>query len=220
MKAVDLLLTAATFIAFVLAVYLFSSDPVLSGSVNWAEDRAPEGKASAKPADIKQNTGAVSSLPVPISAPAQGLAINYPPATQWKYIVIHNSGTRQGNAKMFDTYHRNEKGMKDGLAYHFVIGNGKKSKDGGIEVGKRWDRQIAGAHCYDSRMNCESVGICLVGDFNESKPTARQMESLLKLIADLQTQYRIPKANILLHKEVDKRQTDCPGRKFPANKIR
>jgi len=214
MKAVDLLLTVATFIAFVLAVYLFSSDPILSNSVNWAEDRVSEDKTPAKsePAGKKQNITAVSNTPAPISAPAV--------STQWKYIVIHHSETKQGNARIFDNYHRNEKGMKDGLAYHFVIGNGTKSKDGEIETGQRWARQIAGAHCYDKKMNRESIGICLVGNFNDSKPTARQMESLLKLSSDLQKQYRIPKANILLHKEVDKRQTDCPGKKFPATKIR
>ena len=215
------MLTAATFITFVLAVYLFSSDPVLSNSVNWAEDRpTAESQTKDKPKGSPQNTTAVSNTSVPLSASANAPAIKYPPATRWKYIVIHHSATKQGNAKIFDNYHRNEKGMKDGLAYHFVVGNGAKSKDGQVETGQRWARQMAGAHCYDNRMNQESVGICLVGNFDESRPTAKQMDALLKLISDLQKQYRIPKANILLHKEVDKQQTNCPGKKFPANKIR
>ena len=221
MKAVDLLLTAATFITFVLAVYLFSSDPVLSNSVNWAEDRPiAESQPKEKSKSSPQNTAAVSNTSAPLSASAQAPAIKYPPATRWKYIVIHHSATKQGNAAIFDNYHRNEKGMRDGLAYHFVIGNGAKSKDGQVETGRRWEKQISGAHCYDNRMNQESVGICLVGNFDQSKPTAKQMEALLKLISDLQKQYRIPKSNILLHKEVDKKQTNCPGKNFPANKIR
>ena len=228
MKAVDLLLTAATFITFVLAVYLFSSDPVLSSSVNWAEDRPtaesqadqPAGRPKDKSSSNPQNTAAGLNTSAPLSASAGALAIKYPPATRWKYIVIHHSATKQGNAAIFDNYHRGEKGMRDGLAYHFVIGNGAKSKDGQVEAGQRWARQIAGAHCYDNKMNQESVGICLVGNFDQSKPTAKQMDALIKLIADLQKQYRIPKSNILLHKEVDKRQTNCPGKNFPASKVR
>src|SRR5262249_25565824 len=43
---------------------------------------------------------------------------------RWQFIVVHNSGTRQGNAAAFDYYHRHFRRMQNGLAYHFVIGNG------------------------------------------------------------------------------------------------
>jgi len=42
---------------------------------------------------------------------------------RWRFIIVHNSGTRQGNARIFDYYHRNVRRMRNGLAYHFVIGN-------------------------------------------------------------------------------------------------
>jgi hypothetical protein len=51
---------------------------------------------------------------------------------RWKYIVVHNSGTRQGNARIFDYYHRHVRRMPNGLAYHFVIGNGTSTGDGQI----------------------------------------------------------------------------------------
>jgi N-acetyl-anhydromuramyl-L-alanine amidase AmpD len=208
MKAVDVLLTVATFVTFVLAVYLFSSDPVLSNSVNWAEDRASD------------KSGAGSNTPAPVNAPDKASPANLAAGPSWKYIVIHHSETKRGNAMIFENYHRNSRGLKDGLAYHFVIGNGTDSGDGEIETSNRWERQIAGAHCYDNKINAESIGVCLVGDFNKSQPTARQMKSLLNIIADLQKRYGIPKANILLHKEADKNRTDCPGRKFQAGKVR
>ena len=56
---------------------------------------------------------------------------------RWRYIVVHNSGTRQGNARAFDYYHRNVRHMVNGLAYHFVVGNGTSSGDGEIEIGNR-----------------------------------------------------------------------------------
>ena len=43
-------------------------------------------------------------------------------ARRWRYIVVHNSGTRQGNAKAFDYYHLHVRRMPNGLAYHFVVG--------------------------------------------------------------------------------------------------
>ena len=43
---------------------------------------------------------------------------------RWRYIVVHNSGTRQGSAKAFEYYHLHVRKMPNGLAYHFVIGNG------------------------------------------------------------------------------------------------
>src|SRR5207302_1491235 len=65
---------------------------------------------------------------------------------RWQFIVVHNSGTRQGNAAAFDYYHRHIRRMQNGLAYHFVIGNGTSTGNGQIEVGDRWRRQINGGH--------------------------------------------------------------------------
>src|SRR5262249_48620046 len=65
---------------------------------------------------------------------------------RWKYIIVHNSGTRQGNARIFDYYHRNVRRMPNGLAYHFVVGNGTSSGNGQVEIGNRWFRQLSGGH--------------------------------------------------------------------------
>jgi hypothetical protein len=46
---------------------------------------------------------------------------------RWKYIIVHNSGTRQGNARIFDYYHRHVRKMPNGLAYHFAIYRRKPS---------------------------------------------------------------------------------------------
>ncbi|MEO8353486.1 MAG: hypothetical protein ABI680_17290, partial [Chthoniobacteraceae bacterium] len=77
---------------------------------------------------------------------------------RWRYIVVHNSGTRQGSAKAFDHYHRNVRRMANGMAYHFVIGNGTSTGDGQIEVGGRWRRQINGGHVHSDYLNNISLG--------------------------------------------------------------
>ena len=57
---------------------------------------------------------------------------------RWQYIVIHHSGVDTGTVKAMDKYHREVRHMENGLAYHFVIGNGSGMGDGEIAVGRRW----------------------------------------------------------------------------------
>ena len=56
---------------------------------------------------------------------------------RWRNIVAYHSATVQGNAAMFDAHHRKVHRMENGFAYDFVIGNGRGSGDGRIEVGPR-----------------------------------------------------------------------------------
>jgi hypothetical protein len=137
---------------------------------------------------------------------------------RWKYVIVHNSGTRQGNARIFDFYHRHVRKMPNGLAYHFVIGNGTSSGNGQIEIGNRWMRQINGGHVHSDYLNYISIGICLVGDFNRDLPTKAEYEALDELIRYLRR--RVGKVDgrysiVRGHKEINPRPTDCPGNRFP-----
>jgi len=140
--------------------------------------------------------------------------------SRWRYLVVHNSGTRQGNAKAFDFYHTNVRKMPNGLAYQFVIGNGTSSGDGEIEVGSRWRKQINGGHVHSDYLNNIALGICLVGDFNQGKPTQKQLESLDELLRYLRQ--RVGKVDnkwavVKAHREINPPRwpTDCPGNDFP-----
>ena len=137
---------------------------------------------------------------------------------RWKYIVIHNSGTREGNARVFDIYHRRVRHMQNGLAYHFVIGDGHGSGDGQVEVGPRWTRQINGGHVASDYLNDIALGICLVGDFNRDTPTKAQVGAIEELVSYLRN--RVGKSQgrqaiVHAHKEINPRPTDCPGDHFP-----
>lgn len=144
---------------------------------------------------------------------------------RWKFIIVHNSGTRQGNARAFDYYHRKVRRMKNGLAYHFVVGNGRSSGNGEIEVGDRWRRQINGGHVHSDYLNNISLGICLVGDFNRDQPTRAQLEATEELIRYLRERCgRVDGRNIPVrpHREMNppRYATDCPGDDFPYNWFR
>ena len=142
---------------------------------------------------------------------------------RWKYIVVHNSGTRQGNARIFDVYHLRVRKMQNGLAYHFVIGNGSSSGNGEIEIGDRWTRQINGGHVASDYLNNIALGICLVGDFNRDKPTREQFEALDELITYLRSRVGKIKGKPAIvkgHKEINPKPTDCPGDRFDLGWLR
>ncbi|MCG3149719.1 MAG: hypothetical protein PCFJNLEI_03184 [Verrucomicrobiae bacterium] len=141
------------------------------------------------------------------------------PPRQWQYIIIHHSATRTGNAEEFDAGHR-ARGMINGLAYHFVINNGTADRpDGHIEVGDRWVNQMHGGHCRQGHINDRGIGICLVGNFTDDQPTAKQLDALVLLIRGLQHQFKIPADNVLGHGEVIGEFSECPGKEFPWDEL-
>lgn len=121
-----------------------------------------------------------------------------------RYIVIHHSGTPNGNVAIFRDYHIHQLGWGD-VGYHYVICNGNGGPDGEVQEGR--NILFTGAHAPGR--NNDSIGICLVGDFTQGKPTSAQMLALYGLIKDLMRRYPIVPDRVLAHKEVN--QTDCPG---------
>ena len=107
--------------------------------------------------------------------------------------------------------------MRNGLAYHFVIGNGTSTRDGQIEIGDRWSRQASGGHVHSNYMNSIGLGICLVGDFNRHQPTRAQLEATEELIKCLQDRCGSGRFSVRPHREVNPPRwaTDCPGDVFP-----
>jgi N-acetylmuramoyl-L-alanine amidase len=163
--------------------------------------------------DIKIGT----RLYVPDAAPRRHVITVYP-SNKWKYIIVHHSATEAGSSEMFNEAHQ-KRGWHE-VGYHFIIDNATAGKaDGQIETGPRWIRQGDGAHCKASSMNEKGIGICLVGNFSRSQPTAAQMDSLVHLVNVLRKYYHIPKSRILGHGHVSGAKTECPGTKFPWNEF-
>ena len=166
--------------------------------------------------------------PAPAKSPASDLIFIPPVKTlidsakpklrNWEYIVVHHSGTSGGNARIFDAYHK-QRGMENGMAYHFVIGNGSDSGDGQIEVGQRWLRQIQGGHLASESLNEIAIGICLVGDFSNHRPDPRQTAALIELVQYLRKLQPDSRLKFRLHREINTKPTECPGKLFPAPAI-
>jgi LysM repeat protein len=135
---------------------------------------------------------------------------------KWKYIVIHHSASPSASVKGMDYYHRVERHMENGLAYHFVIGNGHSMKDGEIAIGRRWTAQLDGGHLASEALNRKSIGICMVGNFDADRPTRRQMESLHSLVEFLLARCHLSADALKTHQQINPIYTRCPGHNFPA----
>ncbi len=138
---------------------------------------------------------------------------------KWKTIVFHHSATTAGSADAFDRYHRQNLGDPNGIKYHFVIGNGDGADDGLIEVTDRWRSQKEADHLFHPDNAPDSIAICLVGNFENSRPTAAQQLAAAKLAYVLMRRFDIPLSRVLTHRMVDEDATVCPGRGFQVESL-
>lgn len=164
-------------------------------------------------ATVETPSESPSALPASISSAIRNASVT---PGRWKYIVIHHSGVSEGTVKGMDRYHRDVRHMENGLAYHFVIGNGNGMGNGEIAVGHRWSKQLDGGHLASLAQNKVAIGICLVGNFDKTAPTATQMKNLNALVRALMSRCNISAANVKTHQQINVIGTKCPGSKFPA----
>jgi hypothetical protein len=160
-------------------------------------------------------SGATKIESVPVEAPASpagGLDVLGDPfpvkyATKRKStvrLVIHHVGklTRDVSAEEIHKWHID----KDygGIGYHFVI-----RKNGVIERGRAED--LWGAHCLNQ--NHDTIGICVVGDFDiQPEVPQAQLYSLKELVDLLCKKY--PIKGIYGHRDL--KATTCPGKNLYA----
>ena len=139
---------------------------------------------------------------------------------KWKRIVIHHSATPTDDAMNMHRVHK-ARGMKNGLAYHFVISNGsRKAYDGEIFIGDRWKGQLDGGHMKRLSDNKTSIGICLIGNFELRSPTSKQMKSLEGLCEYLMNKCRLTPNQVTTHKILHPNHTVCPGKYFSLSSLR
>jgi len=147
-----------------------------------------------------------------------------------EYIVIHHSATKDG--KVFDwnsirNYHINVNKWKD-IGYHFGIENINDSVE--ILVGRL--PIYIGAHTYG--LNSISLGICVVGDYDNETVPDNKYQKLLRLLEYLINIYGVKIDKIIGHREVkvlynlqivsyevyQQNIKTCPGLNFSMKKLR
>ena len=144
-------------------------------------------------------------------------------------IVIHHTAVIPGentaprSERDIDKYHRARGfeilcfGRVYHVAYHYLI-----MPNGRVKAGR--PERCEGAHAkgYNSYL-----GISVVGDFSSednptgkkgpTRPTAKQIASLIQLCRRLKDRYNIPLQHIVRHSDIS--STKCPGDRFPFRSV-
>lgn len=157
--------------------------------------------------------GGVKSQPSLLpSSLVKSLSTIRPKFGKWKKIIIHHSATPVDDAMNMHRVHK-ARGMKNGLAYHFVISNGsRKASDGEIFIGGRWKGQLDGGHVKKHSWNQTCIGICLIGNFELRPPSSSQLKALEGLCEYLMKRCGISKSEVTTHKILHPGHTACPGK--------
>jgi len=143
-----------------------------------------------------------------------------PISPRWKAVVVHHTATSGATVEALDRVHRG-RGMENGLAYHFVIGNGRGLADGAIHATPRWRRQLDGGHVRGAQHNRVALGVCLVGDFEDGigEPTDAQVAALKALLDWLLDSCGLSDGDVRGHRDYPGQATLCPGRRLPLADI-
>jgi len=135
-----------------------------------------------------------------------------------KMLVVHHTAMQTAGRtgpelmRALYQYHAVSKGWGD-VGYNYVV-----DSEGQIYQGKAGGDYVIAGHAYCNNIN--TMGIALMGNFDQDEPTQEQMKSLKWLLDMLATKYRIdPSANITFHGvsrptivgHGDLLSTDCPG---------
>ncbi len=197
---------ALTGVFFLLALYFLALWLTAERKVAYAPDRGGFRAALAA---------------LPPAAERSGWRVPARPG-RWRMIVVHHTAAPRGSVASIDRYHREENKWPNGLGYHFLIGNGDGMADGEVAPGPRWEKQQDGAHVRmkgTDRGNSFSIGVALVGNFEERVPSARQLSALRGLLRFLADEYGIPPGAIVGHGQVSERHTACPGKLFFMDEV-
>jgi len=130
-------------------------------------------------------------------------------------ITVHhdalNSAGKRGRAFAIDRLARvrREHLSRDAtwvdIGYHFII-----DPDGQVWEGR--PLSIEGAHV--ARTNDHNMGIMVMGNFDEHRPTQAQIDALDAFLVQQMTTHRVGVKNLYTHQEL--KSTACPGRNLQA----
>jgi N-acetylmuramoyl-L-alanine amidase len=122
-------------------------------------------------------------------------------AEQVARIIVHHSASDRDTTTPADIYRwHKERGWRD-IGYQYII-----TGDGALHFGR--PETMTGAHTKGH--NRTSIGVCVTGNFEKSKPTPKQWRMLCLFLERTMQKYRLERANVHYHKEFS--ATACCGK--------
>lgn len=141
------------------------------------------------------------------------------------FLILHHSLTKDGQVvdwKAIRKYHMDTNGWSD-IGYHFGV---ERVMDGyRVVIGRPMMRP--GAHTKEGRFNFRSLGVCLVGNFDEGPVPIEQWRLGLLLIKRLSMYLDVKNQNVIGHGEAQglagfppAQRKSCPGHQFSMDAFR
>lgn len=142
-----------------------------------------------------------------------------------EFIVLHHSLTHDGKRNDYKNilrYHVKYNGWST-IGYHVL--NEETWMGYKIKIGR--PLSMRGAHAKDGGFNSKSIGVCVVGNFDERAPNPNEWLFAQVLCACLAEKFTVQNKNIIGHREaqaigglpIDNRKS-CPGRMWDMGKFR
>lgn len=137
------------------------------------------------------------------------------------WIVIHHSLTEDSATKNWDAirkYHIEVKHWND-IGYNL----GMENVNGTITLLEGRPIGEVGAHAIG--FNAKSIGICLIGNYDNDPPSEDRLSRLASVCRDLQREFGIPRDQVIGHRETyvklgEPVQKSCPGLAFSMDDFR
>ena len=128
-------------------------------------------------------------------------------------IILHHSLTKDSSSVSWQAIRRYHLGLGwENIGYHF-----------GIEkVGKEYEiftgRMITEKGAHTRGRNHDSLGICIVGNFDKVLPNQAQWDLALRLVRGLMSVFNLGKNSICGHNQFSHKT--CPGTNWDMDKFR
>ncbi|MCP4897627.1 MAG: N-acetylmuramoyl-L-alanine amidase [bacterium] len=132
-------------------------------------------------------------------------------------LILHCSATKDGQVKDWQAirrFHVEDRGWKD-VGYHFGI-----EEVGGYLMCFRGRPVLEqGAHCRAAGRNRDSLGVCVVGQYDESPPSPFLLSRVCDVAAMLCFTFDILAERVHGHCEFEDAKT-CPGSEWDLDQTR
>lgn len=132
-----------------------------------------------------------------------------------KYLAIHHTAVKQDGFNQFNAvnfYHKQKWNMKSSLGW-FVGYNDFIDTNGSLIYCRDYYEEtmtVVGHNC-DTDAKCDTISVCLAGDFNQELPNDKQIIALKNYITKIKEDY--PNIQITFHRNLQADRT-CPGTLF------
>ncbi len=134
-----------------------------------------------------------------------------------QYIILHCSATEDSGTASWEAirdFHVDIRGWRD-IGYHYGI---EEFDDDLVLLRGRRPFDM-GAHCRAGGRNRDSVGLCVVGEFDIEPPDEKKYLATVAVLTSLCFTLGIHPDNIKGHREYEEHKT-CPGLMWDLDKTR